>query len=779
MKTLSILLGVAAVVFLPMRSAGLEMGFNQDITNNTGQDAFDFHLEGTLKSADPPVQLRDFCFDQPPGSIPGFDWRYDGGTITHVGGNVYHYSGGWSGTVPVPPGQMIHIGKYFDETCRNICVDLRGWWTDREGEKINPEAGTREGEIWLSDVPLIGFEILDNIPARLTDPNLPQTVMLQNATNHAIQVESALVAVTDLDIPLEQLVPDSELLNSIDNWRDFPSSPSLAPGESWTFDLSEVDLEIGPNQNTVVRVEFLDEGTGEFHFYAGKCRAHGRPPEPVRIVTLEDWETLLRRPAGEYPRIAAVDGNDFSEMVTLSDAWPPEYREAIFVTPDLDARDHADGSGAVEAGLYMRWGPAGEVVQPGQYYGAAWDYDYGAPSDLSNAVLEFSIHAPWESMNVSINLIDVDNDWREFIWHVGGPGEIPACEWTIVRLAPSAGDSNYRLRLPGFEGGPSDGRVDLSRIDRIRFDENGVWSEELAIPLDDGWEWNAWNHIAVEPRPLRLVGAFAFGSRLLDCPTFNDPSVSYTMVHHGSPEDLSYDPDRGWGYEVVYPAGSPFGDRSGYGVFGPFDDSPNNRNKFPDACPEELYDSFIGCKDFSAECSAVTIGNPCSPCSPTLLPEGIIFRVDVPNGLYRFVGAFGDADNVHAHRILAEDGGWGPPDMIGTNHVVLVNNFDQAQFALGEADEAEPGEGVFARVGFDGLIPPPGDGVAPSPQFVDMDQGGFAFYGPADSPVLEVTQGYIRIHQLQGNSNDGVGGPRDANGGDIVILELWQVGALP
>jgi hypothetical protein len=60
-----------------------------------------------------------------------------------------------------------------------------------------------------------------------------------------------------------------------------------------------------------------------------------------------------------------------------------------------------------------------------------------------------------------------------------------------------------------------------------------------------------------------------------------------------------------------------------------------------------------------------------------------------------------------------------------------------------------------------------------------MDQHGFAFYGPPDSPMLEVTQGYIRIHQLQGNSNDGIGGSRDANGGDIVILELWQVEGQP
>ena len=139
------------------------------------------------------------------------------------------------------------------------------------------------------------------------------------------------------------------------------------------------------------------------------------------------------------------------------------------------------------------------------------------------------------------------------------------------------------------------------------------------------------------------------------------------------------------------------------------------------------------------------------------------------------MGAFGDADNVHAHRILAEDGGSGPPENIGANHVVLVSNFDGAQQTIGEAEADEPGEGVFARLGFDGLIPPLGDGVFPSPQFVDMDENGMATDAGASSPILEVTQGYIRIHQLQGNSNDGPGGPKDVNGGDIVILELWTV----
>lgn len=48
--------------------------------------------------------------------------------------------------------------------------------------------------------------------------------------------------------------------------------------------------------------------------------------------------------------------------------------------------------------------------------------------------------------------------------------------------------------------------------------------------------------------------------------------------------------------------------------------------------------------------------------------------------------------------------------------------------------------------------------------------------GDPDSPTLDVTQGFLRIHQLQGNSNDGDGGPREPPGGDMVILELWRIG---
>jgi len=269
-----------------------------------------------------------------------------------------------------------------------------------------------------------------------------------------------------------------------------------------------------------------------------------------------------------------------------------------------------------------------------------------------------------------------------------------------------------------------------------------------------------------------LVHAFAFGSRDPMCTTHNEPDTEYTMVLQvgGNPLSVAHDPDKGYGYEIVYPNDTS---RNGWGIYGPFDDSPNNRTRFPgNACPEELYDSFIGAKDFGRTC---TVG-PCEPYEG----KGIVFRVDLPNGTYRFVGAFGDSDNRHAHTIIVEDGGEGPAgdfDAEGPGgHAVLVQDFDQAQWDIGEADPGARGEGVYARVGFDGLIPPEGDGVSPDPKFVDMDEFGEATdEGEAASPILEVTQGYLRLHQLQGASNAGPGGAGDPNGGDAVIFEIWRI----
>ena len=257
-----------------------------------------------------------------------------------------------------------------------------------------------------------------------------------------------------------------------------------------------------------------------------------------------------------------------------------------------------------------------------------------------------------------------------------------------------------------------------------------------------------------------LEGAFIFGSRNLSCAVENAPGETYTMVHHSSPGAIAYDSQRGWGYEVLVPGDAS---RGGYGQFGPFDDSPNGRTAFVDnSCPTEIYDSFIGAKNFMMNCDEFVVGDRETACSEVgLTPDGIIFRIDVPNGFYRFVGAFGSADNRHTSRILIENGGEGNPSMISDDHVVLVNNHDQAEHC----------PGTFARVGFGCKLPPEGNG----PLFIDMDEDGYSSDGGPASPVIEVTEGYIRMHQLQGNANGGACGARDPNGGNAVLLELWSV----
>ena len=288
-----------------------------------------------------------------------------------------------------------------------------------------------------------------------------------------------------------------------------------------------------------------------------------------------------------------------------------------------------------------------------------------------------------------------------------------------------------------------------------------------------------------EPDPeapeAELVAAFVFGVHFDICAVPNDDGFEYTIVSQTGPDAVAYDEVRGWGYEEIVPGDAS---RGGYGRFGPFDDSPNDRNRFVGACPEVVYDSFIGAKNFPSPCDAGVVGDLDTPCfDGGVPPSGLVFRVDLPdNGLYRFVAVVGEADNPHAHTVVVEDGGEGPPSGIGENNFAfLVQNFDQNQQTTGQVKPDCLGCGVFARVGFDDKIPPLGDGVPPDPQFVNFDSDGLPTANCPDSPVLEVTEGYVRMHQLQGNANVGPGSKNngtlvDPNGGDVVLLEVWRIG---
>ena len=82
------------------------------------------------------------------------------------------------------------------------------------------------------------------------------------------------------------------------------------------------------------------------------------------------------------------------------------------------------------------------------------------------------------------------------------------------------------------------------------------------------------------------VFAGIFGADELEIENPNAPGTFYEMLLHDADDfavydDLEYDPDRGYGFEVITDAAND--DR-----FGPFDNSPNRRGDFDPIEPDEL-----------------------------------------------------------------------------------------------------------------------------------------------------------------------------------------------
>ncbi len=270
--------------------------------------------------------------------------------------------------------------------------------------------------------------------------------------------------------------------------------------------------------------------------------AHASPY--FSISTLPEWQDALGGGGGGGGSISPVPADTFqgmmNDLVLEGTGWPDDYRfETIFCTPQLYVMEHKDSEGTSEPGLVMKWGDPDGQNDIGQRYAAAWDYEYGLDPDLSkgNGILEFSIHAPERCWFVSVNLIDWDGDYREWIWHVTDPipfpgeeGEIPACTWTTVQVNPVTGWSNYvamayfTMAALDAQGNPlSNGVFELDKIVKIRFDENGRWSEWLQNN-DENYQpqgavaflWNAWDHVSYdgedgggnvpEPTGLGLLG---------------------------------------------------------------------------------------------------------------------------------------------------------------------------------------------------------------------------------------------------------------------------------
>ncbi len=237
------------------------------------------------------------------------------------------------------------------------------------------------------------------------------------------------------------------------------------------------------------------------------------------IHSFQDWEEALGG-GGGGGSIMPVDGAIFQDMVAGDDQWPEVYRErTLFFTPSdptggLYPIDGYEG----EAGLVMYW-----QDNPDGYSAAAWDYVYGEDPDLSGATIEFSIFPPWPSTHFSLNLVDGNGNYREWVWHAPDPqnwvpGDPVAGQWNTLAINPATGTSSLNpvaLFTHDVPGVP----FDLSSINILRFDENippppAGWPQVPPPVLPDGtWVYNLWNHVEVSPEPgtLVLVGSGLLG----------------------------------------------------------------------------------------------------------------------------------------------------------------------------------------------------------------------------------------------------------------------------
>ncbi len=167
---------------------------NWDITNDTDQDAKDFHVV-VVQPTIPPTNWVDGAFKNHTATEPGFPET----TVTWDDGTV-------------PKGSSTHVGLEFDSPAGEA-HPTDAWWTDKDGKQIDDKLFLPVFET----NPLFG-EIEFSVSNDDTDTSLVfHKLQFQTRSSHT---------------PLDQLIPYT-LPGFGPSVPDF----TLSPGESMTFDI--------------------------------------------------------------------------------------------------------------------------------------------------------------------------------------------------------------------------------------------------------------------------------------------------------------------------------------------------------------------------------------------------------------------------------------------------------------------------------------------------------------------------------------------------------------
>lgn len=344
-KVGQVLAVLVVLLFCALSTAdALWVGGNIDVHNNTGQPAHDFHIIGQIKSTTPPTLLLQI------GYVEGVSFPNSSCKITHAGGDLWDFEAEWS-SLDVLPSQVGHFGLFFDATCRNVWVDLDGWWTDENGDIITDDAGNIVGN-W----PILGFEV----PTHWWDPPPDQVFRLQGDAGE-MGIDTEIVSMDLMYAPPENAEELFGLLNAegmdkIGPWAPVPSASDvqLPPGPDSFFDVFvEINLGRGmePNQLLLARtlVAWPGEPGGRWFFHVHQ--AHPEPPGEIDIKPGSCPNPLNTKSKGVLP--VAIIGFPNFDVTTV---------DPTTVT--------LEGTDPLEAISPLKW----EVLDSTQPYG-------GAPED--------------------------------------------------------------------------------------------------------------------------------------------------------------------------------------------------------------------------------------------------------------------------------------------------------------------------------------------------------------------------------------------------------------
>ena len=356
-------LAVLALFYLCIISPAnaLWVGGNIDVHNNTGQDAHDFHIKGKIKSTTPPELLIQI------GYVDGTSFPDFSHTITHAGGDLWDFEAEWS-SLDVLPSQVGHFGLFFDATCRNVWVDLDGWWTDADGDPIGP---------W----PILGFEV----PTHWWDPPAEQVFRLQGDAGE-MTIDTEIIAMDLMYAPPENAGELFGLLNADDSdqlgeWTSVPRDklPGDFPADSFFDVFVEIDLGMGgirPNQLLLARtrVTWPGEPDGRWFFHVHQAHSKSGPEVVVDIKPESCPNPLNIKSKGVLP-VAVLGTGDFG-VIMIDPATIGLSREGV-----------VDGDGRPIIVSPLRWASE-DVATP--FEGELCDCDTLGPDGYLDLTLKFS-----------------------------------------------------------------------------------------------------------------------------------------------------------------------------------------------------------------------------------------------------------------------------------------------------------------------------------------------------------------------------------------------------